>query len=204
MASKLRSLRRNIQKLEKQGFILPSFVKQITKESTAQKYSQKKLMEISKFKEMYKGKERIVSGERGRELILRERAQRSAETRRRKREEAESFGSDRVWSRPEEARMLDYRLKQYFTQFQNRTLGELFDDIYEEQKASAPSELAFLLTLLDIKNDVIERVQKALLLHYPQNTGEEITEAGNEWLQFLTDNAPSMEQRMALGDAEDL
>ena len=202
MSSKLRSLRRNIKKLEALGFVLPSYVKQIRKEQTASKYSQKKLMELSKFKETYKGKERIVSGERGREIIMRERAQKAVETRRRKREERERF-REQVWGLPEQARMLDIRIRQYFTQFQNSTLGNLFNDIYEQKKAEYLSEMEFLLGLLEVQSDVIEKLQKAVALHYPQNNAEDMQEAGNDWLDFLTNNIPTMEERQALGNAED-
>lgn len=203
MASKLRSLKRNIQKLEKMGFIVPSYMKQIKTEKTASKYSQKKMMELSKFKETYKGKERIVSGERGRELILRERAQKASETRRRNREIETVASIPLVYSRENQALALDMRLKQYFNQFGNKTLGQLFSDIYEEAKAESGDEMAFLSALLDVQSETVEKVQQALLLKYPNNSGEEMQEAGNDWLNFLTANSPSMSQRMALGDAED-
>lgn len=203
MSSKLRSLKRNIKKLEKMGFIVPTYMKQIKTEKTASKYSQKKMMELSKFKETYKGKERIVSGERGRELILRERAQKGAETRRRKRENESNFSIPPVYSRENQALALDMRLKQYFNQFGNKTLGQLFSDIYEEAKAESGDEMAFLGALLDVQSETVEKVQQALLLKYPNNSGEEMQEAGNDWLNFLTSNSPSMSQRKALGDAED-
>lgn len=203
MASKLRSLKRNIQKLEKMGFIVPSYMKQIKTEKTASKYSQKKMMELSKFKETYKGKERIVSGERGRELILRERAKKGAETRRINRELESVYSTPLVYSRDNQALALDMRLKQYFNQFGNKTLGQLFSDIYEEAKAESGDEMAFLVALLDVQSETVEKVQQALLLKYPNNSGEEMQEAGNDWLNFLTLNSPSMSQRKALGDAED-
>ena len=160
-------------------------------------------MELSKFKETYKGKERIVSGERGREIIMRERAQKAAETRLRNREEREKIIIDKVWGLPAQARMLDNRIRQYFTQFQNSTLGNLFSDIYAQKKAEYSSEMEFLLGLLEVQSDVIEKLQKAVALHYPQNNAEDMQEAGNDWLDFLTNNIPTMEERQALGNAED-
>lgn len=201
MASKLRSLKRNIAKLEKMGFILPSYVKQIKKEQTAGKYSQKELMKLSKFKEIYQGKERIVSGERGRELILRERARKASETR--KRRKAEMLPPVRIaFSRKGQADALDQRIRQYFNQFQNPRLGKFFSQIYEEEMAKY-DKYDFLYTILDSQEEAIEILQKALYLMYPQASQEEMQESGNEWLQFLTNNSPSNWQQMTLGDIED-
>lgn len=201
MASKLRSLKRNIAKLEKMGFILPSYVKQIKKEQTAGKYSQKELMKLSKFKEIYQGKERIVSGERGRELILRERARKASETRRRR--QAEKLPPVTIaFSRQGQADALDMRIRQYFNQFQNPRLGKFFSQIYEEEMAKY-DKYDFLYTILDSQEEAIEILQKALYLMYPQATQEDMQESGNEWLQFLTNHSPSNWQQMTLGDIED-
>lgn len=201
MASKLRSLRRNIAKLESMGFILPTYVKQIKKEQTAGKYSQKELMKLSKFTEIYQGKERIVSGERGRELILRERARKASETR--KRRKAEMLPTVRIaFSRKGQADALDQRIRQYFNQFQNPRLGKFFSQIYEEEMAKY-DKYDFLYTILDSQEEAIEILQKALYLMYPQASQEEMQESGNEWLQFLTNNSPSNWQQMTLGDIED-
>lgn len=201
MASKLRSLKRNIAKLEKMGFILPSYVKQIKKEQTAGKYSQKELMKLSKYKEIYQGKERIVSGERGRELILRERARKASETR--KRRKAEMLPPVTIaFSRKGQADALDMRIRQYFNQFQNPRLGKFFSQIYEEEMAKY-DKYDFLYTILDSQEEAIEILQKALYLMYPQATQEDMQESGNEWLQFLTNHSPSNWQQMTLGDIED-
>jgi hypothetical protein len=201
MASKLRSLKRNIAKLEKMGFILPSYVKQIKKEQTAGKYSQKELMKLSKYKEIYQGKERIVSGERGRELIFRERARKASETR--KRRQAEKLPPVTIaFSRKGQADALDQRIRQYFNQFQNPRLGKFFSQIYEEEMAKY-DKYDFLYTILDSQEEAIEILQKALYLMYPQATQEDMQESGNEWLQFLTNNSPSNWQQMTLGDIED-
>lgn len=201
MASKLRSLKRNIAKLESMGFILPSYVKQIKKEQTAGKYSQKELMKLSKYKEIYQGKERIVSGERGRELILRERARKASETR--KRRKAEMLPPVTIaFSRKGQADALDMRIRQYFNQFQNPRLGKFFSQIYEEEMAKY-DKYDFLYTILDSQEEAIEILQKALYLMYPQATQEDMQESGNEWLQFLTDHSPSNWQQMTLGDIED-
>lgn len=201
MASKLRSLKRNIAKLEKMGFILPTYVKQIKKEQTAGKYNQKELMKLSKFKEIYQGKERIVSGERGRELILRERARKASETR--KRRQAEKLPPVTIaFSRKGQADALDMRIRQYFNQFQNPRLGKFFSQIYEEEMAKY-DKYDFLYAILDSQEEAIEILQKALYLMYPQATQEDMQESGNEWLQFLTNNSPSNWQQMTLGDIED-
>ena len=206
MASKLRSLRRNIAKVEKLGFIVPTYLKQIKKESTAAKYSQRKIMELSKFKEIYQGKERIVSGERGREVILRQRAEKAAETRRRRK--VFDFRKDKrrpiqYFTRENQAYMLDSRITSYFNQFANRTLGELFSEIYQGAKEQSGDELAFLYSLLDVQQEVIELLQTYVIYKYPEQTAEQMNDAGTAWLKFITNNMPTEEQRMAMGDAED-
>ena len=206
MASKLRSLRRNIKKLEGMGFIVPAYIKQIKKESTAAKYSQKKMMELSKLKEIYQGRERIVSGERGREVIMRQRAEKAAQTR--KRRKLFDFTKDKrrpiqYFTRENQAYMLDSRIKTYFNQFANRTLGELFSDIYDECKSNSGDELSFLYSLLDVQEEVISILQEFVIYKYPEQTAEQMNDAGMYWLKFLTSNMPTEEQRRVLGDAED-
>lgn len=158
-------------------------------------------MKLSKYKEIYQGKERIVSGERGRELILRERARKASETR--KRRKAESLPPVRIaFSRKGQADALDQRIRQYFNQFQNPKLGKFFSDIYDEEMAKY-DKYDFLYTILDSQEEAIEILQKALYLMYPQASQEDMQESGNEWLQFLTNHSPSNWQQMTLGDIED-
>ena len=158
-------------------------------------------MKLSKYKEIYQGKERIVSGERGRELILRERARKASETR--KRRQAERLPKIQVaFSRKGQADALDQRIRQYFNQFQNPRLGKFFSQIYEEEMAKY-DKYDFLYTILDSQEEAIEILQKALYLMYPQASQEEMQESGNEWLQFLTSHSPSEWQQMTLGDIED-
>lgn len=204
MASKLRSLKRNIAKLEKMGFILPSYVKQIRKEQTAGKYSQKELMKLSKFKEIYQGKERIVSGERGRELILRERARKASETRRRRK--TFDFGRNKrepiqYFTRTAQADMLDVRLRQYFDQFQTPKLGRLFLNIYENEMSKYENRNDFLYMLLDKESDVISEVQKAVGITPSDVQAQD--QAYAEWLLLLTNDNPTQEQKQQLADAED-
>ena len=203
MASKLRSLKRNIKKLEALGFVLPSYVKQIRKEETASKYSQKKLMELSKFKETYKGKERIVSGKRGREIIMRERAQKASETRRKKKlfSMVDKRSIKQYFTRENQANMLDSRILQYFDQFQNRKLGAKLREIYQGAKLASGDEQAFLLNLLDAEAEVIQKLQQAIVM--VSSDEEAIDECANDWLDFLTDHFPTEEQKKEIGEAED-
>lgn len=203
MASKLRSLRRNIKKLEKLGFVLPYYVKQIRKEETAGKYSQKKLMELSKFKETYQGKERIVYGERGREIIMRERAKKAAETRRKKKlfSMVDRRSIPQYFTRDSQANMLDSRILQYFDQFQNRKLGAKLKEIYQGAKLASGDTQAFLLNLLDSESEVIQKLQQAIVM--VSSDEESIDECANDWLDFLTDHFPTDEQKKEIGEAED-
>lgn len=203
MASKIRSLKRNIKKLESLGFILPSYVKQIRKEETAGKYTQRKLMELSKFKEIYQGKERIVSGERGREVIMRERAQKAAETRRKKKLFAMENRRTikQYFTRENQVNMLDSRIIQYFDQFYNRKLAQKMKEIYHGAKIASGDEQAFLLNLLDAESEVIQKLQQAFLISPSDEDAME--ECANDWLDFLTDHMPTDEQKKEVGDAED-
>ena len=204
MSSKLRSLKRNIAKLEKMGFILPTYVKQIKKEQTAGKYSQKELMKLSKFKEIYQGNERIVSGERGRALILRERARKASETRRRRK--TFDFSQNKrkpiqYFTREAQADMLDVRLRQYFDQFQTPKLGRLFLNIYENEMSKYENRNDFLYMLLNKESDVISEVQKALGITPSDVPAQD--QAYAEWLLLLTNGNPTQEQKQQLADAED-
>ena len=204
MASKLRSLKRNIAKLEKMGFILPSYVKHIKKEQTAGKYSQKELMKLSKFKEIYQGKERIVSGERGRELILRERARKASETR--KRRKTFDFSQNKrkpiqYFTREGQAEMLDVRLNQYFDQFATPKLGRLFQNIYQSEMSTYLNKYDFLYMLLDKESDIISEVQKAVGITPSDVQAQD--QAYAEWLLLLTNGNPTKEQQQDLADAED-
>lgn len=206
MASKLRSLKRNIAKLESMGFILPSYVKQIRKEQTAGKYSQKELMKLSKYKEIYQGKERIVSGERGRELILRERARKASETRKMRSRKIFDFSKNkrepiRYFTRQGQAEMLDVRLNQYFDQFATPKLGRLFQNIYQSEMSTYLDKYEFLYMLLDKESDVISEVQKAVGITPSDVQAQD--QAYAEWLLLLTNGNPTKEQKQDLADAED-
>ena len=160
-------------------------------------------MELSKFKETYKGKERIVSGERGREIIMRERAQKAAETRRKKKlfSMKDRRSIKQYFTRENQAYMLDTRILQYFDQFQNRKLGAKLREIYQGAKLASGDEQAFLLNLLDAESEVIQKLQQAIVM--VSSDEEAIDECANDWLDFLTDHFPTEEQKKEIGEAED-
>lgn len=212
-SSAVRELHKKVKQLEEQGFIVPRYVKNIKSAKTAKNYNQIKLMEVSKYREIYQGKERIVSGERGRELILSARAVKASQTRKRRQiykfgenTRANQFDSNErpsqdYFTREAQADMLDARLRQYFDQFMTPTLGRKFESIYESEMSKYENRYTFLFMLLDVKSDVIAEVQKAIAITPSDVPAQDQSYA--EWLLLLTNSSPTEEQKREVGNAED-
>ena len=199
MASALRTLARRIERLESQGFIIPHYIKQISREETAKKYTMEDIALKSKYAEEYKGKTRIVSGERGLELIRSERSRRSAETRRQK---------EFTMNVKEQAQVLDTIIRRDIDRFRNQELASMFMTAYE---ANLDREFfyikgepidAFIVGLLNIQSEVIEELQNAMMVEYWEKA--EAGRSYDSWLRIMSEGYPTMRQRQALGDLEDI
>lgn len=251
MASALKTLASRIEKLEEQGFIIPHYFKQITREKTAKKYTMTDIAYKSRYLEHYfvrkeveeDGKKftilepstRIVSGERGMELIRSERARKGLETRRKneqeriKRETVEQsdlfesipvgtgeespfrstskYDEEGMLSLYDSVIALDSIIRSYFDRFKNQELASAFLYVYE---ANSDKEFidyngrkidAFILGLTNIKSDVIEELQKAMMIEYWEK--DEAQKSYTEWLNLMSKGQPTLEQRKMLADMED-
>lgn len=199
MASALRTLARRIERLEAQGFIIPHYIKQISTEKTAKKYTMEDIALKSKYAEEYKGKTRIVSGERGLELIRSERSRRSAETRRQK---------EYTMNVKDQVEVLDTIIRRDIDRFRNQELASMFMTSYE---ANLDKEFfyikgepvdAFIVGLLNIQSEVIEELQNAMMVEYWEKV--EAGRSYDSWLRLMSEGRPTMRQRQALGDLEDI
>lgn len=199
MASALRTLARRIERLEEQGFIIPKYIKQITREETAKKYTMEDIALKSKYAEEYKGKTRIVSGERGLELIRSERSRRSAETRRQR---------DYTMNIKDQVEVLDTIIRRDIDRFRNQELASMFMTAYEYNLdkeffyVNGEPIDAFIVGLLNIKSEVIEQLQNAMMVEYWEKV--EAGRSYDSWLSLMSEGNPTMRQRQMLGDLEDI
>lgn len=84
MSSYMYEFRQRLKHMQEQGFNIPRYIQNIKLEKTARKYTYEKIAKKSTFREMYQGKERIVKGERGLELLRSKSAQKGVETKKKK------------------------------------------------------------------------------------------------------------------------
>lgn len=251
MASALRTLARRIERLEEQGFIIPKYIKQITREETAKKYTMEDIALKSRYLEnylartqvkedgrtitVYEPSTRIVSGERGLELIRSERARKGAETRRKNEEErkqkeiieqSDLFDSIPVGSGEEspfshrhkiedegmmtlydEVLVLDAIIRRDIDRFRNGELATMFLTAYEgnlDKEFFKYHEYrldAFIVGLINIKSEVIEELQKAMMIEYWEK--DEAEKSYSAWLNLMSKSHPTLEQRKMLADLED-
>lgn len=197
MASALRSLRRRISRMEKQGFIIPEWMKRITKEETAIKYaSREAVAEKSKFKETYKGEQRIVSGLRGLEVLQAQATARRQETIKKKKKE-----KDDIWKWKDQIRAFDVIFYNYIVRFRSDDLASKFIEAYEKAKDTSPN---FVVGLLELKSDFVEQLQTAMWIG--PSDYEEMEVAYTKWTNLMADALGAeegMKFREAIGQLED-
>lgn len=220
MASYMSTFRNRLQKLEKQGFIIPKYIKDITREKTARKYSYASIAEKSKFKDVYtdaegKQQERIVSGGYGLEKLRRKSAEKARRTRLArelaKKEEEEWIKSVDSWEWAEEPspedevqdwedrkNQLKRNIDAIFNSFSSSRLAGKLKWLFN--KRDREDGKIFWDYLLDHEYYVIEKLQEDAFLpsDAPQ---EEEDQKYNDWYEFLNyGEASSSDDRKDMSD----
>lgn len=193
------------------------------------------IIQRSKYKEEYKGKTRIVSGERGMELIRSERTRKGLETRRKKEQErilrdtneqsnlfesisdgtdekppfgqGQKYDEEGMLNLYDSVTALDAIIRSYFNKFKNQELASMFLYAYEAELDKEFIDYngrkidSFVLGLTNIKSDIIEELQKAMMVEYWEK--DESEKSYTEWLNLMSKGQPTLEQRKILADLED-
>ncbi len=220
MASYMSTFRSRLRKLEKQGFIIPKYIKDIKREKTARKYSYASIAEKSKFKDIYtdkegKQQERIVSGAYGLEKLRSKSAQKARLTRLArelaKKEENEWIKSVDSWQWEEEPspedevqnwedrkNQLKRNIDAIFNSFSSSRLAGKLKWLFD--KRDREDGKIFWNYLLDHEYYVIEKLQEDAFI--PSDAPEEEEDQKyNEWYEFLNyGEASSSDDRKDMSD----
>lgn len=179
MAKYMYTFRKRLEKLIGQGFVIPSYIMRIKNEKTARKYTAAEIMKRSKFKEIYQGKERIVSGARGAEILKRESALKGYITRKRKEELNKidlDLGVDFPWEgelpKPDSTKAtwesrrdsLDARIKAIFDSFLSRKLANKLQWLFDKESKKNPK--AFWEHLLGLESNVVSKLEEHSAITY--------------------------------------
>lgn len=225
MASYMSTFRSRLRKLEKQGFIIPKYIKDIKREKTARKYSYASIAEKSKFKDIFtdaegKQQERIVSGGYGLEKLRSKSAQKASRTRLARefekwKKEVEQYDDSGItaddWEWAEEPspedevqdwedrkNQLKRNIDAIFNSFSSSRLAGKLKWLFD--KRDKEDGKVFWDYLLDHEYFVIEKLQEDAFI--PSDAPEEEEDQKyNEWYEFLNyGEASSTDDRKDMSD----
>lgn len=189
------TFRARIKKMEKQGFVIPRYIKEIKREKTARKYTVAEIAKRSKFQEDYKGKKRLISGEAGLEKIRSASAKKAVETRERKRRQEEEI---QKWKERKEA--LKRNIYGIFDTFQSRRLANMIRSLFDKREAEYGD--MFWSYLLAQSYEVVSMLQEDALI--PSDAKELQDAAYAEWVEFLNfGEAQTQEEREEIAELAD-
>lgn len=183
MSSYMYEFRQRLKHMQEQGFIIPRNILNIKLEKTARKYTYAKIAEKSTFREMYQGKERIVSGKRGLELLRSKSAQKGAETKRKKKEgvlpPVPPVPPVKPWE--DEKRDLIANINAILDSFHSGKLGNQLKWLFDK-KCNTDKE-SFWIFMLSQKEEIISQLQDDSRIRYDDTSNQNIVY--QKWESFL-------------------
>lgn len=205
MASYMATFRARLSKMQQQGFVIPKYILNIKLEKTARKYTYEKIAQKSKYREIYKGKERLISGEAGLERRRSESARKAVETKKRKEKDRErDFWSESPggWEIPESGNEveewedrkneLDRNINAIFDSFVSVRLANMLRSLFNKRSREDGDD--FWQYLLDHSESVISDLQKDAEIQYYDTKSQD--ESYNRWTSFLNyGTAPTLNER---------